>query len=160
MLLPYLDMGNLYLSAQTQKDLGKLDIILNSALRIVYRIRNPRNVHMLDLYTRANLLPLAYRRQYFMLNLVHRLIVTEDIPMYIPQRETRHNNAPLVMTSIALNQSVAKSPVFVARDLWNKLPKDVRSIADHEALKNTIRKRLTETYVNAEIQRLTAGLFR
>ena len=35
MLLPYLDMGNLFFSSQTLKDQGKLDIILNTALRLV-----------------------------------------------------------------------------------------------------------------------------
>ena len=74
MLLPYLDMGNLFLSSQTLGDLGKLDVILNTALQTTYNIRIPRNVHMLDLYTRANIFPLAYRRKYFMLNLIHRLL--------------------------------------------------------------------------------------
>ena len=79
MLLPYLDMGNLYLTSQTQKDLGKLDIILNTALPVVYGVKVAREVHTLDLYTKANLFPLSYRREYFLLNLVYRLIATDSI---------------------------------------------------------------------------------
>ena len=60
MLLPYLDLGNLFLSSQTLKDLGKLDVILNTALRTTYNIPVPRDVHMLDIYTRVNLFPLAF----------------------------------------------------------------------------------------------------
>ena len=66
MLLPYLDMGNMFLSSQTLNDLGKLDVILNTALRSVYSIHNPRETHMLDIYTRANIFPLKYRQKYFM----------------------------------------------------------------------------------------------
>ena len=62
-------MGNLFLSSQTLVDQGKLDVILNTALRTVYNIRNPRDVHMLDIFTRANIFPLKYRWKYFMLNL-------------------------------------------------------------------------------------------
>ena len=51
-------MGNLFLSSQTLVDQGKLDVILNTALRTVYNIRNPRDVHMLDIFTRANIFPL------------------------------------------------------------------------------------------------------
>ena len=70
MLLPYLDMGNMFLSSQTQNDLSKLDVVLNTALWITYNIYNPRDVHMIDLYLRANLFPLVHRRKYFMLNMV------------------------------------------------------------------------------------------
>ena len=55
MLLPYLDMGNLYFSSLPQRDTGKLDIILNSALRAVYNIKNPRDVHNVNIYNRANM---------------------------------------------------------------------------------------------------------
>ena len=72
MLLPYLDMGNLFFTSQTQKDLGKLDIIMNTALRLVYGVRIAREVHTLDLYTKSNMFSLKYRRKYFMLNLIHR----------------------------------------------------------------------------------------
>ena len=82
MLLPYLDMGNLYFSLLSQKDLGKLDVILNSALRSVYQIKIPRNAHNLDIYNRANLFSLTFRRKYFMLNLIHRLVQTEEIDLY------------------------------------------------------------------------------
>ena len=96
MLLPYLDMGNLFLSSQTLGDLGKLNVILNTALNTVYNIYVPREVHMLDIYTRANICPLKYRRKYFMLNLVHRLFITGQIEQIVAQRETRHNLAPVL----------------------------------------------------------------
>ena len=49
MLLPYPDMGHLFFSSQTIKDLGKLDMIMNTALRLVYGVWVAREVHTLDL---------------------------------------------------------------------------------------------------------------
>ena len=160
MLLPYLDMGNFFFSSQNQKDLGRLDTILNTALRLVYNVRVAREVHTLDLYTRSNLFSLSFRRKYFMLNLVHRLISTKRIELIVPERETRHNQGPLIKTYVPVNDIVAKSPVYVARDFWKNLPSVLRSIVNYDSFKNTIRKNINNEYVSAEIERLTAGLFR
>ena len=118
MLLPYLDMGNLYFSTLSHKELGKLDTILNSALRTVYNIRVPWETHNVDIYNRANLFSLTYRRKYFMLNLIHRLIYTGDIELHEPVRVTRRNQAPILKTIIASNQTIAKSPVYTARNKY------------------------------------------
>ena len=120
MLLPYLDMGNLYMSSQTDSNLSKLDVILNTALRIVYHIHKPYEAHNLYLYCRANLFALKYGRKYLLLNLMFRLIHNGDIELIIPQRETRNNQAPIVQTYIAINDTIGKSPVYYARNLWNK----------------------------------------
>ena len=91
MLLPYLDMGNLFLSSQTMKYLGKLDVIMNTALRLVYGVRVAKEVHTLDLYTKANIFSLPYQRKYFMLSLIHRLIATNQIDLQVPERQARQN---------------------------------------------------------------------
>ena len=103
MFLPYLDMGNLYFSALSQKELGKLDTILNSALRTVYNICVPWETHNVDIYNRANLFSLTYRPKYFMLNLIHRLIYTGDIELHERVRVTQRNQAPILKTCIASN---------------------------------------------------------
>ena len=152
MLLPYLDMGNMFLSSQTQIDLGKLDVILNTALWTVYNIHNPRDIHMLDIFTRANIFPLKFRRKYFMLNLLDRLLSTGQIDQAETQRVTRHNIAPVLQQYVPLNDTMAKSPTFVARGYWNALPADVRNVLDHAHFKK-------EEYLREETLRLTAGQF-
>ena len=84
MLLPYLDMGNLFFSSQTQKDQSKLDVIMNTSLRLVYGVKVAREVHTLNLYIKSNMFSLTYRRKYFMLNMIH-----QSIDLHIPVRETR-----------------------------------------------------------------------
>ena len=159
MLLPYLDMGNLYMSSQTAVNLNKFDVILNTALRVVYHIHKPYEAHNLDLYCRANLFSLKYRRKYFLLNMMFRLIHNGDIDLVIPLRETRNNKAPTVKTYIAINDTVGKSPVYVARDLWNKLSIESRSIENLNAFKVKNRKSMYEAYVSEEVAKLTAGMF-
>ena len=121
----------MFLSSLTLNGLGKLDVILNTALRTVYNIHNPRDVHMLDIYTRANIFSLKYRRQYFMLNSIHRLITTGQIDQVEAQRVTRHNMAPVLQQYVAQNDIIAKSPTSVARTYWNNLQEDVRNIDDY-----------------------------
>ena len=159
MLLPYLDMGNIFLSSQTCKDLSNLNVILNTALRTVYNINIPRNVHILDVFTRANIFPLKYRRKYFMLNLAHCLINTGQITQVDAQRNTRHNAAPVLLQPVPQNNTIMKSPIFVMRNYWNNLPVVTRNIKDHEQFKNIIRNMVNIEYVNDEKARLTAGLF-
>ena len=91
MLLPYLDMGNMFLTGLPLTDRDKLDTILNTGLRTVFNVRYPTEVHRLELYTRSNMLPLEYRRKFFLLTLVHQLISVESIPIKEPARVTRAN---------------------------------------------------------------------
>ena len=102
------------MSSQTAANQGKLDVILNTALRVVYLVLKPYEVHNLDLYIRANLFGLKYRRNYFLLSLMYRLIHNGEIELVIPQRETRANRAPILKTYIALNDTIGKSPVYLS----------------------------------------------
>ena len=45
MLLMYLDMGNIFLTSQTLENVGKLDVLQNTALRVVYQVYKPYEVH-------------------------------------------------------------------------------------------------------------------
>ena len=159
MLLPYLDMGNLFFSSQTQKDQSKLDVIMNTSLRLVYGVKVAREVHTLNLYIKSNMFSLTYRRKYFMLNMIHRLITTNQIDLHIPVRETRQNRSPLIDLYVPINDTIAKSPVYVARETWNTQQPDTHGIVDHELFKKTIKQRMNDEYIASEIARLTAGIF-
>ena len=89
-----------------------------------------------------------------MLNFIHRLIQTEEIDNNV--RLTRRTQAPIVKTFVASNQTIAKSLlVFVARDFWNSLCPDIRSIDDHEHFKAYIKKHIKKEYIEYEISKLT-----
>ena len=117
MLLPYLDMGNMFFTALPAKDMDQLkfrvfNTLLNTALRIVYRIKYPSDIHRLKLYTKADLLPLEYRRKYFLLNLTHRMICTQEIMVHEPIQITRATQAHLVVEHYTPYEKIKKSTVF------------------------------------------------
>ena len=75
------------------------------------------------------------------------------------ERETRHNAAPVLQQFVPQNETIAKSPTFVTRNLWNNLPVNARNIKEHEHFKKVIRNLVNNEYVKDERDRLTAGLF-
>ena len=158
MLLPYLDMGNMFFTGLPLIDRDKLDTILNTGLRTVFNVRYPTEVHRLELYTRSNMLPLEYRRNFFLLNLVHRLVSVEGIPIKEPVRATRANQGPLVLDHFTPTERILKSPVFQARLLWNNLPSDTRNIVNVDAFKDVCKQSLWDEYMQKEIARITVEI--
>ena len=118
-----------------------------------------REVHTLNLYTKSNMFSLTYRRKYFMLNMINRLITTNQINLHIPVRETRQNRSPVIDLYVPINDTIAKSPVYVARETWNNQQPDTCGIVDHELFKKTVKQQMNGEYIASEIARLTAGIF-
>ena len=54
---------------------------------------------------------------------------------------------------------MAKTLIYIAKDLRNHLSPDERNIADDEQFKKIVRALVNEEYVNIEAARLVAGLF-
>ena len=94
-----------------------------------------------------------------MLNLIYRLIATEHIELCAPQRETRNNIAPLINTCVPANDTIAKSPVFIAREFWNNLPPHVRNIIGHKLFKNEIPCNIKDEYIAPNSLLSTAFIF-
>ena len=90
---------------------------------------------------------------------MYRLIHNGDIELIIPQRETRNNQAPIAQTYIAINDTIGKSPVYYARNLWNKLSVESRNVENIETFKANIRHQMYDAYVAEEMARLTAVMF-
>ena len=67
--------------------------------------------------------------------------------------------AAVLQQYVPLNDTVAKSPVFVARNHWNNLPVDTRNIMDHAQFKGVIHTMVKNEYVRNDNARLTAVTF-
>ena len=91
--------------------------------------------------------------------MTHYMIYNGEIELEIQQRETRANRAAILKTYIALNDTIGKSPVYHARELWNTLCVDNRNIDNIVTFKSAIRKEMNNAFVTEEIAKLTAGLF-
>ena len=48
---------------------------------------------------------------------------------------------------------------YIAKDYWNGLPREIRSIEGHKSFKTKIRSLVTNEFIIAETARLSAGLF-
>ena len=74
MVLPYLDLGNCFLTGVKQKETDRMEVLLNTSLRLAYLIRKPIDISRYKLHCQSKILPLSYRRKYFLLTTLYRLI--------------------------------------------------------------------------------------
>ena len=102
---------------------------------------------------------LKYRKNYFLLNLIFRIIQKGTVDLVTPQWATRGSRAPVMKTYIAFNDSKGRSPVYYARDLWNKLKVETRNIQSLAHFKTVLHKDMNDAYAAEEIARFTAGLY-
>ena len=74
MILPYLDLGNCFLTGVKLKETDRLETLLNTSLRLAYQISKPVDISWYKLHCQSRILPLNYRRKYFLLTTLYRLI--------------------------------------------------------------------------------------
>ena len=92
MVLPYLDMGNGFLTAVKVKETNRLEVLLSASIRVAYSIKRIVDVTRYNLHCNSKILPLYYRRTYFLLTILYRLIETKCISLKPATRDTRYNN--------------------------------------------------------------------
>ena len=146
MILPYLDMGNCFQTGVKQKETDRLETLLNTSLRVAYRVNNPVDVSRYDLHCSAKILPLRYRRKYFLLTITYRLIKTGKINLKIPTRNTRFNSGPVIQYDIPRTTRCQKLPFFVAASQWNDLTAEIRLSPTIDNFKNIIKNLLFQQY--------------
>ena len=146
MILPYLDMGNCFLTGVKQKETDRLETLLNTSLRLAYNVKNPMDISRYELHCSSKMLPLKYRRNYFLLTVTYRLINTGNITLKIPNRATRFNNGPVVQYDTPHTTRCQKLPYFIAAHEWNKLTSEVRLSPTIDNFKNIIKNLLFEQY--------------
>ena len=93
------------------------------------------------------------------MHFMHRLLISGQIEQQTVYRVMQQNVAPLLQQHVPINDTIAKSPVYIARGLWNNLPEDTRNIIEHECYKTTVRNYIQKGYVTHEEVKLLAGLF-
>ena len=146
MILPYLDMGNCFLTGVKVKETNRLETLLNASIRVAYCINRPVDITRYDLHCRAKILPLHYRRTYFLLTTVYRLIQTNCIPLKPVIRDTRHNAGPIINFEIPHTTRCQKLPFYYAATQWNSLPSETRLSPTMNNFKNIVRTKLFEQY--------------
>ena len=148
MILPYLDMGNIYYTGLPLNDLKKLQTVQNIALRICFNIKDPLLVTTKELHLKANLLPLYYRRKYLLLTVCYRLVSNKSLKT-ITGRSTRAGTAPLLFQFTPRINRTRSCPIYTATTFWNTLPPLTRLINNKDAFKRNVSKLLRNEFRNS-----------
>ena len=146
MVLPYLDLGNCFLTGVKQKETDRMEVLLNTSLRLAYLIRKPIDISRYKLHCQSRILPLSYRRKYFLLTTLYRLIQNGCISLKATMRDTRYNTGPVIDFDVPHTTRCQKLPYYTAAILWNSLPVESRLSPSIDNFKNIIKNMLLEQY--------------
>ena len=102
--------------------------ILNHALRCCCNVRNPMDVHILELHNNTNVNFVDTRRKRQILRCIWRNIKKGVIDIATPSCKTRNNVAPTIYLPIPRTEIIKKSVFYYGATLWINLPTEIRYI--------------------------------
>ena len=140
MLCSIIDYGNIFLSSCNENDLNDLQVLQNSAVRCCYGVADPRDEHVLDLHSQANMKMISTRRKKQILTCIWRNINKGVIKIAQPIRLNRSTIAPSVYLPIPRTELFKKSVYYKGASLWNDLPVNIRNCEDIDSFKLEIGK--------------------
>ena len=140
MLCSIIDYGNIFLSSCNENDLNDLQVLQNNAVRCCYGVVDPRDEHVLDLHSQANMKMISTRRKKLILTCIWRNIKKGVIKIARPIRLNRSTIAPSVYLPIPRTELFKKSVYYKGASLWNDLPVNIRNCEDLDNFKLEIGK--------------------
>ena len=126
-----LDNGNALLNGITEQQLKKLQLVQNSAARVLTMTR--KFDHITPILINLHWLPVRYRIQYKTLLITWKGLnnmapsyITELLSPYTPKRSLRSSDQSLLAVPRTKSSLGDRSFSVVAPKLWNSLPTDLR----------------------------------
>ena len=138
-LLPTIDYGNIFLTACTIKELEKLQVMQNNAIRCCLNIPYPRMEHVQVVHDMTNIKQVKERRSTHLLTCVHRAVLNRKLNLVERERQTRANVAPLIDCGMPRTKTIQKTPYFQGCLMWNLLPPDIRELDNLDLFKTRIK---------------------
>ena len=138
-LLPTIDYGNIFLTACTIKELEKLQVVQNNAIRCCLNIPYPRMEHVQVVHDMTNIKKVKERRSTHLLTCVHRTVLNRKLNLVERERQTRASVAPLIDCGMPRTKTIQKTPYFQGCLMWNLLPPDIRELDNLDLFKTRIK---------------------
>ena len=141
-----LDFHNGLLLGTSEKFLRKLQLVQNSAARLLTGTN--KREHITPVLQSLHWLPISHRIQFKVLVTIHKALYSDTAPAYVVELCTKYKpNRQLrssadhwrLEVSRALNHYGARSLPVLGAQLWNKLPKELRTISSPKVFRKCLK---------------------
>ena len=138
-ILPYFEYCDFLIDACSKREQDKIEKLQYRALRIIHKIRNPREVRRVDLLQLSGMKELRIRRKCHLLNQMH---VWKKRGKWLKKqnRTTRNQRLQQFYLPKPKTEEAKKSPYYRGAKLWLKLPPNIRQMEEKEEFKKATKK--------------------
>ena len=138
MFLSVLDYGNVFLTGINKNSLSDLQKLQNDAIRCCLKIKQPRDVHVVDIHEHLDVHMLEHRRIVQLLTCVKKGVTSDFLPHIDIENAVLRNQGLKINLPIPRNDLIKKSPYYWGSIIWNRLPLEVKTIDDLLLFKKTV----------------------
>ena len=138
-ILPYFEYCDFLIDACSKREQDKIEKLQYRALRIIHKIRNPREVRRVDLLQLSGMKELRIRSKCHLLNQMH---VWKKRGKWLKKqnRTTRNQRLQQFYLPKPKTEEAKKSPYYKGAKLWLKLPPNIRQMEEKEEFKKATKK--------------------
>lgn len=138
MFYPYIDYANVVYTLSTDRNVTKLQRLLNQALRVVFRAS--RRSPVVDLHRKARIMSVKDRIKFNLLKYVHRQVAMQNSRYpFVTSRSTWAVEQKLIKLPRPRTTKFKRSPFYKSIQAWNAMDNDLRCISDHLIFKSRLK---------------------
>ena len=140
-ILSKMDYCNSLLAISSQKNIQRLQKLINCSVRFIFNLR--KRDHVSSFAKQAHILPAAFRIKYKLGTLAHKIINGKAppylsdmvVPKIIHRCNLRSENDFFMMQPQSPSCDISSKMTLI----WNELPYDIRCLSDHEQFKKKLK---------------------
>lgn len=146
MILPMLDIGDIYYQSANKDILNSLQSLQNKCLRTIYY--NKKWPGTLEAHKNINIFMTDSRRKLNLLKNAHTDSYKPSNIKEIAPRTLRSNRRVLLKTEMAKIKLYEKSHIYRSRKIWNQLSEEIKHIRDISKFKLRIKSEMKLNNLN------------